>query len=296
MIAPARTSARTGQARIGTSGWAYPHWRARWYPPRLPVRSWLPFHAAHFDTVELNNPFYRLPDAPVFTAWRRAVPPGFVFAVKASRYLTHMRKLDHPAEPLRRLLTRARRLGETLGPVLFQLPGNLRVDVPRLDRFLSALDRQRWVPRLRAVLEVRHPSWLCPAVLRRLHEANVALCLADWRDCPVTDEVTADFVYVRRHGWGRRYGGLYPPSRIAADAADVARWRRRGLDVFVYFNNDGEGAAVGNALRLRALTLSAPRAAGTRPAPCSVPSEQARPAGAAAIPGRRGSSRGRAPR
>jgi uncharacterized protein YecE (DUF72 family) len=247
-------ASRPGRAFIGTSGYVYAHWRRRWYPVDLPARDWLPFYARHFDTVELNNPFYRLPDARVFAAWRQVVPPGFTFAVKASRYLTHMRKLTDPADPLRRLLTRARRLGDTLGPVLFQLPGNFGANLPRVDRFLATLDRQRWVQHLRAVLEVRHPSWLEPAVFDRLREANVALCLADWRECPVRDVVTADFVYVRRHGWGRRYGGLYRERHLTADAADVARWRRQGLDVYVYFNNDGEGAAVKNALRLQELT------------------------------------------
>jgi uncharacterized protein YecE (DUF72 family) len=245
---------------IGTSGYAYPHWRARWYPVGLPPRAWLPFHAERFDTVELNNPFYRLPDARVFAAWRRAVPPGFTFAVKASRYLTHMRKLVNSADPLRRLLTRARRLEETLGPILFQLPGNFTVNVPRLEGFLSVLQRQRWVASLRAVLEVRHASWLEPVVLDRLRDANVALCLADWPECPVAGVLTADFVYVRRHGWGRRYGGLYRDSHLTADAVDIAEWRRRGLDVYVYYNNDGQGAALRNALRLRGLTGSAPRA------------------------------------
>jgi uncharacterized protein YecE (DUF72 family) len=271
-LASQRGPARPGTAFIGTSGYVYPHWRARWYPVAMPARRLLPFYAEHFDTVELNNPFYRLPEARVFTGWRQAVPPGFVFAVKASRYLTHMRKLTHPADPLRRLLTRARRLGDTLGPILFQLPGNFGVNVPRLELFLATLDRQRWVTRLRAVLEVRHPSWLQPAVFDRLRDANVALCLADWKECPVADVVTANFVYVRRHGWGRRYGGLYRERHLAADAADVETWRRRGLDVYVYYNNDGEGAAIRNALRLRELTASVPRqrlrraAAGSRPA------------------------------
>ena len=256
---------RPGRAFIGTSGYVYPHWRTRWYPVQLPARAWLQFYAEHFDSVELNNPIYRLPDARVFSAWRQAVPPGFVFAVKASRYLTHMRKLTAPADPLRRLLTRARRLGDTLGPILFQLPGNFGVNLTRLERFLAALGRQRWVPRLRAVLEVRHPSWLEPAVVDRLRDANVALCLADWNECPVTDVVTADFVYVRRHGWGRRYGGLYRERHLVADAADVAAWRGRGLDVYVYYNNDGEGAAIRNALRLRELSRDEPAGANAAP-------------------------------
>jgi uncharacterized protein YecE (DUF72 family) len=242
--------------RIGTSGYVYPHWMTRFYPADLPARAWLPFYADHFDTLELNSPFYRLPDARVFARWRQAVPPGFTFAVKASRYLTHMRKLLHPAEPLHRLLTRARRLDDTLGPVLFQLPGRFAANLPRLDRFLLVLGRQRHVARLRAVLEVRHPSWLEPAVLDRLRAANVALCLADWRECPVHDVVTADFVYVRRHGSGRRYGGSYPERALQADARVIEGWRRRGLDVYVYFNNDGAGAAVRNARRLREIVTA----------------------------------------
>src|SRR5215813_12891957 len=178
-----------GRTFIGTSGYVYAHWRTRFYPPSLPASGWLPYYAAHFDTVELNNPFYRLPEAAVFAAWRAGVPSGFTFAVKASRYLTHFRKLKRPADPLRRLLVRARRLRPKLGPVLFQLPGNFRADLPRLDVFLAALGRQRHVPGLRVVLEVRHPSWLEPATVGRLRDANAALCLADWRECPVHDVI-----------------------------------------------------------------------------------------------------------
>jgi uncharacterized protein YecE (DUF72 family) len=247
-----------GRIFIGTSGFVYPHWRKRFYPPTLPARAWLGFYAEHFATVELNNPFYRLPAARVFTAWRAAAPRDFVFAVKASRYLTHLRRLKRPADPLRRLLTRARRLEGNLGPVLFQLPGNFPADLSRLDRFLAVLGRQRHVPRLRAVLEVRHPSWLEAAVVDRLRDANVALCLADWRECPVRDVITADFVYVRRHGTRRRYGGSYSDAQLRQDAAAIHRWRQPDLDVYVYFNNDGNAAAVRNATRLRAL-LRAPR-------------------------------------
>lgn len=236
---------------VGTSGYVYPHWRGRFYPADVPARAWLAYYAVHFPTVELNNPFYRLPAAHTFRAWREAVPPGFVFAVKASRFLTHVKRLRDAPEHLGLFLDRARHLGPTLGPVLFQLPATFHCDLERLDGLLRALARQRAVPGLRAALEVRHPSWLAPAVIDRLADANVALCLADWRDAPVTGITTADFVYVRRHGAGRT--GRYSDAALAADARDVRGWLRQRRDVYVYFNNDARAFAVANALRLTAL-------------------------------------------
>ncbi len=178
----------------------------------------------------------------------------FCFAVKASRYLTHMKKLKDPRDPIRRMLLRARHLDGTLGPVLFQLPGFFRADLDRLDAFLLALDRQRYVRPLRSVLEVRHASWLDDAVIKRLASANVALCFHDWRDMPVTEPVTADFVYVRRHGTSpKKYHGSYSDAMLRKDARAIRAWRRRGLDVYVYFNNDFEGHAWRNALTLKRL-------------------------------------------
>jgi uncharacterized protein YecE (DUF72 family) len=261
-----------GRAYIGTSGYAYSDWRGRFYPRRLAGREWLAYYARHFSTVELNNPFYRLPPADVFRAWREAVTEPFVFAVKASRYLTHMKKLRDPAGPLRLLLGRARPLGSTLGPVLFQLPAAFHANLPRLDGFLAALGRQRMVPGLRSVLEVRHQSWLEPAVIDRLREAAVALCFADWRDVPVREPITADFVYVRRHGVR---AGSYSERELRADARAIRRWMAAGHDVYVYFNNDRHAHAVRNARRLAGLVhprsaglhlrVRAPRAAGPQP-------------------------------
>jgi uncharacterized protein YecE (DUF72 family) len=242
-----------GRVFIGTSGYVYGHWRGRFYPRPLPAREWFRFYAQRFETVELNNPFYRLPTAATFGAWRAAAPAGFRFAVKASRFITHLKKLKDPAAPLRLFLGRARALEGTLGPVLFQLPGIFRVNLPRLDAFLAALDRQRLVRGLRVALEVRHPSWLDEAVLRRLETAGVALCFSDWREVPVGGPVTADFVYVRRHGSGRRYGGSYPGASLGRDARAIRAWRRDGLDVYVYFNNDEKACAVRDARRLRRL-------------------------------------------
>ncbi|HEX6212015.1 MAG TPA: DUF72 domain-containing protein [Methylomirabilota bacterium] len=239
-----------GRLFLGTSGYVYPHWRGRFYPPGLPTRDWLPFYARHFGTVELNNPFYRLPARAVFRSWRAAVQDDFVFAVKASRYLTHLRRLRSPRAPLDRLLRRVQALGPTAGPVLFQLPPQFHADLPRLSRFLRALGRQPHVPGLRAALEVRHASWLVPETYDLLRKAGVALCVHDARPQPVPGPVTAGFVYVRRHGPSGRYHGSYTEAMLRADARRIRGWLREGLDVYAYFNNDGGGAAVRNARRL----------------------------------------------
>lgn len=235
---------------IGTSGYVYADWRGRFYPRDLPMREWLSFYAARFPTVELNSPFYRLPRAATFRAWAAAVPPDFVFAVKASRFLTHIKRLRDPGPPLTLFMTRAKGLGDRRGPILFQLPARFHLNLERLDGFLAALARRKIRS---AVLEVRHASWLVDDVFERLARANVALCLHDWTEQPVTGPLTADFVYVRRHGTRRRYGGSYPERMLRADAARVDGWRAAGKDVFVYFNNDGGAAAVRNALRLAEL-------------------------------------------
>jgi uncharacterized protein YecE (DUF72 family) len=229
----------------------YPHWRTRFYPADVPVRDWLPYYARHFPTLELNNPFYRLPTAEMFRAWRAAVPRGYVFAVKASRFLTHLKRLKDAERHLDIFLERARALGPALGPVLFQLPPHFHVDLERLDGLLDALGSQRRVRHLRAALEVRHASWLVPEVFRRLQRAGVALCLHDSKTQPVEGPITADFVYVRRHGAGRV--GNYSARMLGADAERIGRWRRQGRDVYVYFNNDWRGFAIDNARTLRTL-------------------------------------------
>jgi len=239
-----------GRLFLGTSGYVYPHWRRRFYPADLPAREWLAFYARHFDTVELNNPFYRLPAKRAFRQWRETVPDDFVFSVKASRYLTHLRRLRAPRAPLDRLLRRVAPLGPTLGPILFQLPPQLHADLAKLRAFLRALGRQPHLRDLRAVLEVRHASWLVPEVFDLLRKAGVALCLHDARQQPVLEPITADFVYLRRHGPGGRYRGSYSEAMLRADARRIRAWLGEGRDVYVYFNNDGAGAAIRNARRL----------------------------------------------
>ena len=162
------------QLWIGTSGWVYPHWLGIFYPPKTPSSRMLPLYAAHFPTVEINRSYYRLPERSVFEGWRAQSPPGFLFAVKASRFLTHMKKLNDPEEPLERLMTAAHGLQEKLGPVLFQFPRQWRANFDRLDGFLPLLERYHPT---RFTFEFRHDSWLTPAVYERLERAEAALCL-----------------------------------------------------------------------------------------------------------------------
>lgn len=232
-----------GALRVGTSGYQYADWRGVFYPKDLPLRGWLPYYADRFDTVEINRSFYQVPSAEVFDAWRRAVPRGFRFALKFSRFGTHRKKLLQPEDTLAYFFERADALGPQLGPVLVHLPPNWRPDPGRLDAFLAAAPRGR-----RLAVEVRDPRWLSEEVYAVLRRRRAALCLHDAIPGHPR-ELTADFVYVRFHGHkdGRRYG-----------ARELARWARwlaqrcgEGLDAWVYFNNDWHGYAVEDAATLR---------------------------------------------
>ncbi|RIK41890.1 MAG: DUF72 domain-containing protein [Chloroflexi bacterium] len=233
--------------RIGTSGWVYPHWRGLIYPPALPQREWFRYYATLFDTVEINNSFYRLPGETTFAAWREQAPPGFLYAVKASRYLTHMRKLKEPEEPLDCFFTRAVKLGSILGPILYQLPPRWRVNLPRFEHFLAALP-----PGYQHVVEFREPSWLHEDLFRLMEQSGVAHCLHDMPPLQVPLRVTAPPVYIRFHG-DPAHGGNYPQETLEVWATRIADWQRQGLDIFVYFNNDIGGYAVQNAQTLKSL-------------------------------------------
>lgn len=239
--------------RIGTSGWHYDHWRGPFYPPDLPPSQMLAFYAQRFDSVELNNSFYHLPSEQAFEGWRDGTPPGFCFAVKANRYLTHMKKLKDPAAGLARFLPRAEVLGEKLGPILFQLPPHWRVNVERLTAFLAALPARH-----RYSFELRDPSWHVPPVYAALRRHNAAFCIYDLEGFQSPIEVTADFVYVRLHGPVHAYGGCYAPEALRAWGRRVRRWVAAGLRVFVYFDNDDAAYAVRNALALARLVAAPP--------------------------------------
>jgi uncharacterized protein YecE (DUF72 family) len=230
---------------IGTSGWVYPHWRGVFYPQKLPASRWLPFYAEHFCTVEINNTFYRLPSEKAFRNWRTTVPPGFHFAVKANRFITHMKKLREPAETLERFLSRVRLLGDRLGPILYQLPPRWRCNLPRLRDFLAILPRD-----LSHVFEFRDPSWMNEDVFAALEEYGAALCVISHptMSCPV--RVTSDVVYVRMHGAQTLYASRYSEEELQWWAGRVRETLAGGRQVYVYFNNDAFGYAVQNARRL----------------------------------------------
>jgi uncharacterized protein YecE (DUF72 family) len=239
---------RPGGARVGCSGWQYKHWRGEFYPPDLPQTQWFEYYAARFDTVEINNSFYRLPERSTFISWARRAPVRFVFAVKASRFLTHRKKLKDPEEPIDRLFTRMRGLGPHLGPVLYQLPPNFRADIERLRAFVALLPRDA-----RHVIEFRDPGWYTAEVFTVLERAGVALCLHDMPGSATGLMRVGPFVYARFHGSGARYGGGYPRDRLESWATWLDDQRCAGADVYAYFNNDMGGHAPRDAVTLRGL-------------------------------------------
>jgi uncharacterized protein YecE (DUF72 family) len=234
--------------RIGTSGWEYAHWRGDFYPKELAKARWFEHYARHFDTVELNTSFYRLPRPEAFDGWRRRSPEGFAFAVKASRYLTHVRRLNEPKEPLERFWSRARRLGDRFGPVLYQLPPRWAPNEERLAAFLAIVPRDH--PQ---AVEFRDRRWYRPSVHSMLEEAGVALCLHDMQGSAPPIEPVGSLVYIRFHGSAARYGGRYSNGSLLAWAERIAAWSAEGFPVWAYFNNDIGGHAVRDATRLREL-------------------------------------------
>jgi uncharacterized protein YecE (DUF72 family) len=236
--------------RIGTSGWHYKHWLGGvFYPERTSGAQMFEFYARHFDTVEINNSFYRLPAAETFDAWREASPRGFCYAVKASRFITHMKKLKDPERSSKRFFLAAERLGNKLGPILFQLPPRWKLNIERLREFLESLPREH-----RYVFEFREESWLVPEVFALLRRHKAALCIHDFADMKVPCELTARFTYIRFHGpTSAKYFGWYSTRELETWAQRIESWRGKVTEVYAYFNNDPEGAAVRNALELKAL-------------------------------------------
>lgn len=241
---------------VGCSGWHYPCWRGRVYPETLPASRWLDAYASEFDCVEINNTFYRLPDASTFAEWRARTPAGFVFAVKASRYLTHMLRLTRPAEPLARLIDRAASLGPRLGPLLYQLPPRWVPDPARLDAFCQALPRTipagRGSRRLHHVIEFRDPGCYTAEMFALLERHEVSLCVHDMSGSASPRLVVGPLTYVRLHGYGERYGGCYPLPVLRSWARWLGSLATR-RSAYVFFNNDTDGNAVKNARTLRAL-------------------------------------------
>jgi uncharacterized protein YecE (DUF72 family) len=248
---------RRASARVGCSGWHYASWAGVYYDASLARAKWLETYAREFDTVELNNSFYRLPAAKQFRRWRETVPPGFLFSVKASRYLTHLKRLRDPDAPLGLLLARAIELGPTLGPVLYQLPPRWVPDDERLRTFLDALPTHVKASGTRRplahVVEFRDERAYADSVIRQLRAHRVSLCVHDMTGSESPRTVTTRIAYVRFHGYGTKYGGRYPTARLKSWAAWMNALVDQGIDVFAYFNNDIGGQAVRDARRLKAM-------------------------------------------
>jgi uncharacterized protein YecE (DUF72 family) len=232
--------------RIGTSGYHYRHWKGNFYPEDLSTAGMLPFYLNYFDTLELNNTFYRLPTESALEAWRDAVPENFVFAVKASRFLTHNKKLKDPENALENLLPRVKILGKKLGPILFQLPPKWRVNLERLQELLAILPGK-----YRYAFEFRETSWINEQVLETLHRYKSAFCIYDIAGYHSPLHVTTDFAYVRLHGPGGKYQGSYSDAALEQWAEWIAQRSAKLRAIYFYFDNDQAGYAAQNALTLR---------------------------------------------
>jgi uncharacterized protein YecE (DUF72 family) len=236
------------KVHIGTSGWHYKHWLGDFYPDRFHPSKMFSWYAREFHTVEINNSFYRLPEEKTFEKWKELAPPGFIFAVKASRFITHIKRLKDAQDSIDLFFSRAKPLGSALGPVLFQLPPRWKLNLDRLAEFLSILPAGP-----RYSVEFRDESWCVAETYKLLRRHNVAFCVHDWREMPWPRELTADFTYIRFHGSGTCYGGSYPQEQLQEWAERLRRWQPQLSAAYIYFNNDIGGHAIRNARTLREL-------------------------------------------
>ncbi len=252
-----RSAGGGDRIHVGTSGWAYREFQGLFYPPKLRTEDRLSFYAQNFDIVELNNSFYRLPSQETFSHWAASTPDHFRFAVKASRYLTHILRLKDPEEPLARMMDSVSALGHKRGPILFQLPPRFRLDLPRLDAFLKALKpyRRRGA---RFVIEFRDPSWDVPEVHERLSRAGVSWCIFELVELHSSPTVTSDLVYIRLHGREGKYKGAYRGALLERWAEALEAWARSGLDCYIFFDNTMSGDAVLDALELKRMLFFSP--------------------------------------
>jgi uncharacterized protein YecE (DUF72 family) len=239
---------KPGKAWIGTSGWHYAHWVGPFYDEKVRPPGFLAFYARHFATVEINNTFYRLPSTDAVARWHDATPASFRFACKASRYITHVKRLKDGGQSTIRFFAALAALREKMGPILFQLPPNFAANIDRLSEFLQSLPSGH-----RYAFEFRDDSWCTEPTRALLEGANAAFCIHDLGGDPTPPWRTADFVYIRFHGTAAGYGGSYHADELRRWARRIRRWTSDGIDAYVYFNNDAEGHAVRDALTL--LTL-----------------------------------------
>lgn len=240
--------------RIGCSGWNYRHWRERFYPKGLPQRRWFEYYADRFDTVEINNSFYRLPKAETFEKWRDQAPAGFCYAVKANRFLTQARKLKDCEEPLQRMMKPFRALGDRLGPILYQLPPRFRINLERLDEFLTQAPRD-----VINVFEFREKSWLTEDTFDLLERHGASFCVHDMPGSATARRAVGPIAYVRFHGTRGKYSGRYSDESLLSWTDWMGEQARDGRPVWAYFNNDIEAHAIHDAQTLKAMIAQAIR-------------------------------------
>lgn len=240
---------KKGKILIGTSGWKYKHWKGTFYPLGLKEKDQFTYYLDFFDTVELNNSFYRQPSAENFVNWKNAVPDGFTYAVKANRYFTHLKKLKTEAAAIQESLDNIAHLGNRLGPILFQLPPKWNINAERLDHFVSMLPKG-----YRYVFEFRNHTWYTKEVNQILLKHNIAFCIYELAGhiSPLT--ITADFIYIRLHGPGAKYQGSYHDKVLNKWALFIETAANDSKDVYLYFDNDEAGYAAFNAQRLVEMT------------------------------------------
>jgi uncharacterized protein YecE (DUF72 family) len=231
---------------IGTSGWQYKHWKKSFYPEEIAASEMLSYYAGQFSTVEINNTFYQLPTEKTLNKWKDTVPEDFLFTVKASRYITHMKKMKDPQKPVSAFLDRVSLLGKRLGPILFQLPPNWKCNPERLIGFLRQLPEK-----YRYVFEFRDPSWFIREIYEMLQDKGASFCIYELAGSLSPKEVTADFIYIRLHGPEQAYEGSYDTETLAGWAGAISSWQAGGHEIFCYFDNDQQGYAARNGLELQ---------------------------------------------
>ena len=234
-----------GSSHVGTSGWSYDHWKGIFYPSKLPKKSFLEFYSEHFNTVEINQTFYGLPDRKTIRNWYNSVPKNFVFSVKASRYITYMKKLKVPKGSISTFFNRVDTLKDKLGPILFQLPPDWKLNLDRFKWFLKILPSG-----YQYAFECRDPSWWCREFYGLLEKRGIAFCIHDLGGKLAPKRVTAKHLYLRLHGPDTPYEGEYSKETLLAWARDFVAWKKIGKEVYCYFDNDKGGYAPKDAERL----------------------------------------------
>jgi uncharacterized protein YecE (DUF72 family) len=235
------------KCKIGCSGFLYDSWRDTFYPEDLPQKRWLSYYVKKLDSVELSITFYRLLKKEAFERWYYETPPDFAFSLKGSRFITHIKKLKDVSLPLETFFNVTMPLHEKFEVVLWQFPPNLKVNIKNLEGFIEEISRYP----VRHVFEFKQASWLGKKVLKLLSESNIAICMADWPEFLDNVPVTADFVYIHRHGEGGNYASSYSTEQLKNDAKRIKEFMKQGKDVYVFFNNDAFAYAPQNAMELK---------------------------------------------